>query len=58
MKRVRRVVTVTYEYDSAEELDRHCRIMEADGWETADSGESSDCFFADYTLELAEDDAL
>lgn len=32
MKRIKRVVTVTYEYDSVDEALRHRRIMEADGW--------------------------
>lgn len=55
MRLIKRVVTVTYEYDTAEELDWHLAIMEADEWETTDSGESTDgIFFADYTLELAE----
>jgi hypothetical protein len=57
MKRIKRVVTVTFEYDSVDEALRHRSIMETDGWAVSGFAVSSPRS-AEYTLELTEEDAL
>lgn len=57
MKRIKRVVTVTFEYDSVDEALRHRRIMEADGWAVSGFAVSSPRS-AEYTMKLAEEDSL
>ncbi|WP_156130492.1 hypothetical protein [Paenibacillus durus] len=57
MKRTKRIVTVVYEYDSAEEAAQHRRIMEADEWIAHEISVTS-VLTTMYTLELAEEDGV
>lgn len=57
MRRIKRMVTVTFEYDDASEAVRHRLIMRDDGWDARviSEGYEGGEWITEYTLEMADE---